>query len=87
MAKEEEEEKEKEENFIKKTFKRNDYLERARRQQYVTYLKKEFENAAQEKEELLKAHKENFDKEMKAREIFLKVSSFRVTKFLCNLNL
>jgi hypothetical protein len=81
------EEKEKEENFIKKTFKRNDYLERARRQQYVTYLKKEFENAAQEKEELLKAHKENFDKEMKAREIFLKVSSFRVTKFLCNLNL
>jgi len=55
-------EKEKEEAAIKNAFRRVDHHERARREEYLNILKKQWSEAKDDREEIMVAHRENFDK-------------------------
>jgi translation initiation factor 3 subunit A len=55
-------EKDKEEAAIKNAFRRVDHLERARREEYLNVLKKNWAEAKDDKEEIMTTHRENFVK-------------------------
>jgi len=55
-------EKEREEAAIKNAFRRVDHTERARREEYLNILKKQWQEAKDDREEIMTTHKENFEK-------------------------
>ena len=73
-----EREKRKEEAAINNAFRKSDYLERARREEFVSVLKKEWEQTKDEKEELTKTHRENFDKMLEFKNKIQSAQKFRV---------
>jgi len=70
-------EKEKEEAAIKNAFRRVDHHERARREEYLNILKKQWAEAKDDKEEIMTAHKENFEKMIAFKNNMKGAQSFR----------
>lgn len=70
-------EKKKEEAAIKNAFKRADFYERARREAHLDVLKNQWSQKTGEKEEILKVHKENFDKMLEFKNKLVKAAAFR----------
>lgn len=71
------EEKEKEEKFMKNTYNKTDYAIRARREEHLKILAEEWKNAQSKKDEILKAHKATFERELKFKETIAGVQAFR----------
>jgi len=72
-------EKEKEEAAIKNAFRRVDHLERARREEYLKILQKQWQEAKDDREEIMTTHRENFDKMVAFKNNIKGAQQFRET--------